>query len=171
MDPIAVNETIITPELFQEAFLLTFSKKQQKTLFLCGGVIALAGGVFLAVQFLFHKLLILGIPLLLMGVAVMVSAIRLPKSECKRKYKALCFKNSQNIVFRRAEFYDTAMTIFSCGEPLEIDYSEIHSVQETDHLIVLTCEGRRGIILNKSGFVIGCWGDVQKQNFLNQIQA
>lgn len=167
MEPIAVNETIITLDLFQEAFLLTFSRRQQRTLLLCGGIIAFAGGIFLAVQLLFHRLLILGIPLLLMGGAVIVQAVLLPKSECKRKYRALCVKSGR-APFRRTEFYNTSMAVFTQGEPLEISYSEIISAEETGHLIVLTCEGRRGIILNKSGFIVGCWEDVQELKLLNE---
>lgn len=164
MEPIAVNNLTITPEYFRESFSAVFAKRPRKTLFLCGLIVAAMGALSLALQLFFHRILLLGPPLLMMGIFVMGWAILLPRTECRKKYKALCLKNGGAPVKRRTEFYEHSLVVFSdSGAPLEVDYPDVEQLQETEHLVILRCAGRRGILLDKQGFERGSLEEIQRQ--------
>lgn len=153
MEPILVNHIRITPELFQESFGVVFDKRKQKTLLLCGIVFAVFGLIFLLIQYFLRKIVILGGPILIMGLFVIGWSFLLPRSECKRKYKALCQKNGGEPVDRTIEFYESGLTVHTKdGASIEIDYSEVREWRETKHLVLLICEDCSGILLDKTSF-------------------
>jgi hypothetical protein len=156
MEPTAINHITVTPELFQESFSTVFVKRKQQTLLICGIVFTLAGVIFLLIQHFFQKLIVLGAPVIVMGCFVIGWSFWLPVSERKKKYKALCRKNGGEPVKRTVEFFETGLSVHTEDEfPVEIDYSEVKEVKETEHLAILLCENRMGVLLDKAGFETG----------------
>lgn len=151
MEPIAVCHTVITPELFWESYRIVFDRKKQRTLLLCGIVFAVFGLVFLMVQYLLNRVIVLGGPVLVMGLFVIGWSFVLPHSECKRKYRIMCRKNGGAPIDRTVTFYETGLSVASGGEVLaDIDYSEVTDRKETEHLLVLICEDRTGVLIEKA---------------------
>lgn len=156
MEPIAVNHITITEELFKESFSVVFDRKKQKTLFLFGIGLIVCGVLFMLIQHLFNKIVILGGPVLVMGVFVLGWVFMLPRFECKKKYKVLCQKNGGVPVYRRIEFYEFGLTVYTEDNfSMEIDYAQVREWRETKHLVLLICEDRSGILLDKSGLQSG----------------
>ncbi|MBQ8935851.1 MAG: YcxB family protein [Oscillospiraceae bacterium] len=151
MEPIAVCHTTITPELFRESHAVVFDRKKQKTLLLCGIVFAAFGLAFLLVRYLLNRVIVLGGPVLVMGLFVIGWSFVLPHSEYKRKYKIMCQKNGGAPIERTVTFYETSLTVASEGEVLaDIDYTEVKDWKETEHLAVLICEDRTGVLVEKA---------------------
>lgn len=163
MEPLAVNYIRVTPELFQESFSVVFDKRKQKTLLICGVVFAVFGLLSLLIQYFLHRMIVLGAPVLMMGCVVIGWSFLLPVTERRKKYKALCRKNSGAPVERTIEFFENGLIVHTEDEaPIEIDYSDIREWRETEHLSVLVCEGRMGILLAKDGFQSGLLDTVRK---------
>lgn len=171
MEPLAVNHIQITKELFQESFALIFDKRKQKTLLLCGIAVAAFGALSLVVQSLLHKVLILGVPILMMGIFVVIWSFFLPRTACKRKYKAFCLKNGRTPVERRIEFYESSLSVYTEGHssPLDVDYSEIKEWRTSQHLVLLICEDRSGILLDRANFQTKTWEQIEA--LLNQQKS
>ena len=153
---LASNDSTFDLNLFREAFLVTFSFKRQQLLSRVGMIITVCGILLLAIQILFHKVLILGLPLILVGIAIILWARKLPEMECKKSYRKFAMNRSSSTVKRQIDFFDTYMNVyFYDGDPIEIPYKEVETVRETEHLMLLTCQGKRGVIFRKDGFTEG----------------
>lgn len=163
MEPLAVNHIQITKELFQESFAMVFDKRKQKTLLLCGIVVAAFGALSLVVQHFLHKVLILGVPILMMGIFVVIWSFFLPRTACKRTYKAFCLRNSRTPVKRRVEFYASSLAVYTEGNSsvLEVDYSEIKEWRISPHLVLLICDDHSGILLDQANFQMKTWEQIE----------
>ena len=169
MEPVAVCHTTITPKLFRESHAVVFDRKKQRTLLLCGIVFAAIGLAFLLVQYLLNRVIVLGGPVLVMGLFVVGWSFVLPHSECRRKYKIMCQKNGGTPVERRVTFYENGLTVASKGEVrADIDFAEIKERKETEHLIVLICEDRTGVLVEKAALSEDEW---EKARMLIDQQA
>ncbi len=86
----------------------------------------------------------------------MAWSVLLPRTEGNGKYKALCAGAKEKSIWRRVEFYQDSLSVFSENrQPVNIAYEDVEQIKETEGLIVLICAGRRGVMLAKAGFVSG----------------
>ncbi len=153
MELMTINHSALTWELFWEGFELTFNRKAQKNLRLCGIILALCGALALAVQMLFHKMLVIWFPLLFLGIFTVIWSFFLPKNTAKKKYKAMCRWKKDVIPQRDTEFYQDLLIILDGDTELRrVEYANVREVRETEHLLVLLCEDGAGILLEKAGF-------------------
>ncbi len=157
MEPIAVNRVTITKELFAESHAAVFSYKRRKMLLWCGIVFLAFGVILLAVQTRFPVASMLCVPALLTGAFVIVWALTLQRSECKRRYKA--FRQRHGEASSRTITCGCASLLVdtSKGEPIEIEYADINEHRESEHLHILICRDHTGVQLAKNGFEIGSW--------------
>ena len=155
MEPIAVNCITVDKALFAESHAAIFSKRRQKMLLYCGIVFLAFGFVLLAVQTRFPVATTLCVPALLSGIIVVIWALTLQKTELRRKYRAFQRINGESS--RRTIWcHRTALTVEAEGKaPVEIDYTDIREHRETEHLLLLICADRTGVMLAKDGFEVG----------------
>lgn len=153
MELMTTNHSDVTWELFWEGFELTFNRKAQKNLRLCGAVLSLGGVLSLGVQVVFHKLLVIWFPLLFLGIFTVIWSFFLPKNTAKKKYKAMCRWKKDVIPQRDTEFYEDSLIILDGETELRrVDYTSIKEVRETKRLLVILCGDGSGILLEKAGF-------------------
>ena len=147
--PVTARRITITPEVFEEAFPLTFSKKNQKVLIVMGEIIFLAGFAALLIAGVADSSIFLGLPLMLMGLVILVWGFRMPKQTRKKKYKALCSKNGGNPVSRIISLYPDKLEVETgAGAPVSFDAEAIDRVEETEHLYVIFA-GKQAVMMGK----------------------
>ena len=155
MEPIAVNRTTVDRALFTEGHAATFSRKRQRMLLYCGLAFLAAGLVLRALQSRLPTAAMLSFPLALSGVLASLWALTLRRSEARRKYKAFRRKNGDASA-RTITCYPDRLTIQRQGaSPMEIKYTDIREHRETEHLLILICKNRSGVLLAKDGFETG----------------
>ena len=160
MEPIAVNRVTITKELFAESHAAVFSYKRRRMLLWCGIVFFAFGLILLAVQTRFPVASMLCVPALLTGAFVIVWALTLRQSECRRRYKLFRQRHGEASARtitcgQTALFIDTGK-----GEPVEIDYVDIKEHRESAHLHILICRDHAGVMLARDGFEAGSWAEL-----------
>lgn len=150
MEPIAINRTTVTRELFIEGHAATFSRKRQRLLLYCGVAFLAVGLLLCALQSHLSAASTLSVPLTLSGIIAAIWALTLRRSEARKKYKAF---QRKNIAERTFYCYPDHLTIQPDGpSPTQIRYTDIREHRETDHLLILICKNRTGLLLNKTGF-------------------
>jgi hypothetical protein len=157
MEPIAVNRLTVDQALLAEGHAAIFSQKRRKTLLYCGIVFLAFGLIFLALQARVPVLSALCVPTLLTGILVILWALKLQKSELRRKYKAFRRVNG-DASQRTVTCHRTSLSVDAGhAEPTEIDYTDVREHKETEHLYLLNCSDHRGVMLARDGFETGSW--------------
>jgi len=157
MEPIAINRIAIDRELFAEGHAATFSRHRQRMLLYCGVVFCAFGLILLAVQLRMPVASALSFPALLSGILVVVWSLTLQKTELRRKYNAFRRKNGE-VSQRVIRCYRNSLTVETgATQSVEIDYTDIREHRVTDHLYMLICADRTGVLLAKDGFEVGSW--------------
>ena len=157
MEPVAVNCITVDRALFAEAHSAIFSVRRQKMLLYAGIVFCVFGLIFLAVQMNSPAVSSIGVPALLSGIIVVIWALTLRKSELRKKYRAFERRNG-SASSRVVSCYSRYLTVETeSAEPVQIDYPDILDHNTTDHLCILICRGRTGVLLAKDGFTVGSW--------------
>lgn len=157
MEPVAVNRTTITRDLFAESHEAVFSVKRQKTLIYCGMVFLAFGLILYLLRSWMQAGAGLYTMLLLTGFVVVIWSLTLKKSDFRKRYRV--FQQKHGEASSRVITCDrTGMEIDTGkGEPVRIEYTEIRDLRETEHLYLLLCSGHMGVQLAKDGFQTGSW--------------
>ena len=151
---LAVNEFTMTEALFREGCGAVFSKKYQRIMVLFGLGIAAAGVICLALQAVLQTA-VPGIPLILLGIGTVIWAALLPGMDKKRKWKAFRLK-SHGRFEKRTVFTPDGIEVLRPDDTVKlIPYADVLKVMETEHLRVLVCANRKGIMLEKNSFTLG----------------
>lgn len=146
------NVTTITKDIFEEAFPLTFSTKEQKVVIRLGIIISLVGILCFALKDVLHSPAISGLPFIVTGIFIVGYGLWLPKRIMKQKFNVLTKLNEEENLTRRMYFSDDCVDVYPGFDlPLHFSYEDIQRCEETEHLYVLF-SGKQAIIIDKNGF-------------------
>lgn len=161
MEPLAENRFTITKTLFYEGMLRlnresygAFSKKIVAVLAILWVVLAAVtfgnGG---SMGFVVTELIVLIL-------VVIWLCVWMPRSKAGRAWKALEARCGSDLE-RTTRFYDTWLEINSNEDEIAIFYDEVRQILPSEHLLVLTCENKVGVLLARDSFTIGSAEEVQ----------
>ena len=156
MEPLAVNIFTITKSLFYEGMLQVIGKRYfpfaKKVLLVLAALWAALAAVTLFMR---------GnspIPVLIELLVVVLIGVWLwvyiPATRARRAWKALEDKCGGDLE-RVTRFYPDYMEVDSGGETTDVYYEDVRQLLMTDHLLVLICEDRVGVLLARDGFTSG----------------
>ena len=154
-EPIAINRYTMTKALFYEGMLRTWRERTGKTtrtvlLVLAGLWVALAVLTLIlqqTVAFLVVEFFVLG----LIGLWL---AVYLPRQKAGKAFRSLKARYSDDLERTTACFADY-LVIHAGDNETELDYGEIETVLQTEHLLILIAGDKTGVMLTHDGFEIG----------------
>lgn len=86
--------------------------------------------------------------------------VQMPKNHAKKAWDSLVYRCGENPE-RATRFYSDHLEIESGESVKSVLYSEISVILQTDRLVVLICQDKMGILVPKSGFILGSPDDIQ----------
>lgn len=155
MEPIAVNRFTITKPLFYEGMLRVtrerlgpFTKKVLLALAVLWAVLA-------AVTILTKASPSYAVVELIVLAAVGVwLCVYIPRNQARRAWRALEGRSGGSLE-RVTSFFADSLRIDSGGEQTVIAYEDVLQQLTTEHLLILTCKDKVGVLLARDGFVTG----------------
>ena len=153
--PLAVNRFTITRPLFYEGMLRVTKERLGPFIKKMLLVLAALWVVLTAVTVLTKGSPTYPIVELVVLTAVGVwLGVYIPRSRASRAWKALAGGGGGPLE-RVTRFYADRLEIDSGGEPTVIPYENVQETLSTEHLLVLTCRDKVGVLLALDGFEAG----------------
>lgn len=154
MEPMAVNRFTITKSLFYEGMLRVTKERlgpfiRKMLLILAALWIVLAAVTFFTKGSPSYALVEL---VVLIAVGIWL-CVYIPRSRAGRAWKAMA--GSSGDLERVTRFFPDRLEIDSGGEPTVIPYGDVQEILSTEHLLVLTCKDKVGVLLAREGFETG----------------
>lgn len=151
----AENRFTVTQALFREGFLRIsrdgYGKFAAKAMLVFGGIwlallafTLITGGSMANVMFSLFVIAVIGVWI----------CIWTPRNNAKKAWQAQQSRYGDTML-RVTRFYDDHLEITGDCADKSVPYADIRKIQESEHLIILLCHNKMGIMLAKDGFTSG----------------
>ena len=155
MEPVAVNRFTITKPLFYEGMLRVTRERLGPFIKKVLIVLAVLWALLAAVTLLTKASASYAVVELAVLVAVGVwLCVYIPRNQARRAWKALESKSGGEME-RVTRFFPDCLRIESGGETTTIAYDDVLEQLLTEHLLILTCREKVGVLIARDGFVTG----------------
>lgn len=161
MGPFAVNRFTITKSLFYEGMLRVI--RTDLGPFIKKVLIALAAlwAVLAAVTLLTKASPSYAIvELVVLAAVALWLCVYIPRNRARQAWKALESRSGGDME-RVTSFFDDRLEIDSGAETTVIPYADVLQTLPTEHLLVLTCKEKVGVLIARDGFMSGELSAVQ----------
>ncbi len=161
-DPQVENKFKVTRRLYYEGMKAISDYKQTVTRI---GIMLFALWLAFAVFTISEENGILFVLAELLIAAVLFGLVLLfySKGRWNKAYRSMLTKNGGEIPVRTTKFYEDYFVIVTESGELKLMYDSVKKIYETENLIILFCQDKRGVMLAKDGFVKGTWEDTRKK--------
>ncbi len=151
----AENRITINKAVFMEGMLRISRDSYQKITKLAVPVLLIAWLVMLVFTFVTQASIFQFLILLLMGLVLgLWLCVWMPRSNARRAWKVYEAKYGSTME-RVAYFYEDHLLIQGEGVEKTVEYTDIHEIQRSKHLMILIGQDRVGVMLSLEGFVEG----------------
>ena len=155
MEPFAVNRFTITKKLFYEGMLRVTKERLGPVIKKVLIALAVLWAVLVAITLLTKSSPSYALVELVVLIAVGIwLCVYIPRNRAKRAWKALEDKSGGEME-RVTRFFPNFLEIESGGETTVISYEDVLQLLLTEHLLVLTCKEKVGVLIARDGFVTG----------------
>ena len=154
MEPVAVNRFTITKPLFYEGMLRVTKERLGPFMKKILIVLAVLWAALAAITFFTKSSPSYALVELVVLVAVGIwLCVYIPRNQAKRAWKVMESKSGGELE-RVTSFFPDRLEIGAGGETV-IPYADVLQMLDTEHLLILTCKEKVGVLLARNGFETG----------------
>lgn len=155
MEPVAVNRFTITKALFYEGTLRVTKERLgpfiKKVMILLAALWAVLAAVTLLTKGSFAYA---GVELAVIAAVGLWLCVYIPRRQARLSWKAMESRSGGDME-RVTSFFPDSLEIAGGAERTVIPYADVLQILPTEHLLVLTCKEKVGVLISRDGFTAG----------------